>query len=220
MDQQERSYSGLMKLLIHFVLLLLLQFSLPGTTGARVTAYIDAKGELYYAPVEGGGMRKLGVKSRKGSKPQVLAGRSTVPLKSGSGLEDNDSVTRSLHDFIQTTAKRHRVDPLLVKAVIKTESNFDPDAVSPKGAQGLMQLMPGTARDLQITNPLDPKENIVGGTKYLRSLLDSYNGDVELSLAAYNAGPGKVKKEIPDIRETKTYVSKVLGNYQFYRRKK
>ena len=210
----------LMKLLIHFVLLLLLQFSLPGTTEARVYAYIDARGELYCAPVAGSGLRKLGSKSVKGSKPLVLVGRSTVPLKSGSAREGTGSVTRSLNDFIQSTAMKHRVDPLLVKAIIKTESNFDPGAVSPKGAQGLMQLMPATAKDLQVADPFDPQENIAGGTRYLRSLLDCYNGDVELSLAAYNAGPGNVKKEIPDIRETKTYVSKVLGNYQSYRKNK
>lgn len=104
-------------------------------------------------------------------------------------------------------------------AVIKAESNFDPGAVSSKGAQGLMQLMPATARDLQIADPYDPQENIFGGTKYLRSLLDSYKGDVELSLAAYNAGPGNVKNKIPNIRETKMYVSNVLENYQSYRGK-
>ena len=132
----------------------------------------------------------------------------------------NDSIPRAVNGYIQEAATKHGVDPLLVKAVIKAESNFDVTAISTKGAQGLMQLMPATAKELQIADPLDPMENIAGGTKYLRSLLDSYNGDVELSLAAYNAGPGNVKGSIPNIPETKIYVSKVLGNYRLYRKNK
>ena len=128
-----------------------------------------------------------------------------------------DPTSQTINDFIQTAATEHGIDPLLIKAIIKAESNFDPTAVSPKGAQGLMQLMPATAKDLQIADPFDPLENIVGGAKYLRFLLDSYEGDVELSLAAYNAGPGNVKNAIPNFPETKTYVAKVLDNYQSYR---
>jgi soluble lytic murein transglycosylase-like protein len=106
----------------------------------------------------------------------------------------------------------------LIKAIIKAESNFNPAAVSPKGAQGLMQLMPATARDLQVADPFDPQDNITGGTKYLRSLLDSYGWNLELSIAAYNAGPGKVKDAIPNIIETRIYIAKVLDNYQAYRK--
>ncbi len=133
---------------------------------------------------------------------------------------DNDSISMAMNGYIQEAATKHGVDPLLVKAVIKAESNFDVTAISTKGAQGLMQLMPATAKALQIADPLDPMENIAGGTKYLRSLLDSYNWDMELSLAAYNAGPGNVKGSIPNIPETKIYVSKVLGNYRLYRKNK
>lgn len=206
MAQQEWSSSGLMKLFVHFGLLLLLQFSLPGTTEARVYAYIDAKGVLHCAPVNGGERRKLGGNSGKSTKSTVLS--------------KTDSISRSLNELIQTAGTEHGVDPFLIKAVIKAESNFDYKAVSAKGAQGLMQLMPGTARDLQVADPFDPQENIVGGVKYLRYLLDCYDGDVELSLAAYNAGPGNVKNKIPQISETKLYVSKVLENYQSYRRKR
>ena len=111
---------------------------------------------------------------------------------------------------------QHGIDPHLIRAVIKTESNFDPLAISPKGAQGLMQLMPATARELDVSDPLDPQDNINGGAKCLRFLLDSYNWDLELSLAAYNAGPGRVKTLIPNIPETRKYVAKVLASYQNY----
>ncbi len=124
---------------------------------------------------------------------------------------------KSLQDSIESVATEHGVDPLLVKAVIKTESNFDPEAVSAKGALGLMQLMPATARELRVANPLDPLENVTGGTRYLRTLLDSYDGNVALSLAAYNAGPGRVKDAIPNIPETRTYVARVLRHYASYR---
>ena len=110
------------------------------------------------------------------------------------------------------------VDPLLIKAIIKAESDFDQYAVSRSGAQGLMQLMPATARDLQVGNPFDPAENISGGTRYFRTLLNSYEGDLSLSLAAYNAGPGRVAKKgpLPRIRETREYVRRVIRNYHSY----
>lgn len=114
---------------------------------------------------------------------------------------------------------RYNIDPHLIRAVIRTESAFDPRAVSKKGAQGLMQLMPETARELRVGNPFDPEENIKGGTKYLRSLLNTFQQDVGLALAAYNAGPTLVKREkrIPRIPETQQYVKKVLKFYRVYK---
>ena len=106
----------------------------------------------------------------------------------------------------------------LVKAIIKAESNCNPNAVSRKGAQGLMQLMPKTAKGLKIDKPLDPQENIIGGVKYVKGLMAAY-GDLRLALAAYNAGPGTVRKYagIPPYRETVNYVEKVIAFYKNFK---
>src|SRR5580693_706218 len=116
---------------------------------------------------------------------------------------------------IDAAAVRHNVDPSLVRSVVKVESNFNPNAISPKGAMGLMQLMPSTARSLNVANPFDPAENVEAGVRHLRKLLDSYGGNVPLSLAAYNAGAGAVARSagIPHFRETQNYVRRITGLY-------
>jgi Transglycosylase SLT domain len=121
---------------------------------------------------------------------------------------------------IERVARRYQIDASLIKAIIQAESDFDHRAVSSKGAQGLMQLMPGTARELDVRNPFNPRENIDGGTRYLRQLLDTFNGNLNLSLAAYNAGPGLVSRTgaIPDIPETRNYVAKVTRQYKEYKK--
>lgn len=114
-------------------------------------------------------------------------------------------------DLVLEHARRQSIRPELVKAVIQVESGFNPLARSPKGAMGLMQLMPTTARELGVSDPFDPAENIRGGTIYLRQLLDKYSGSVELALAAYNAGSTAVDRygKVPPYRETRNYVKKV-----------
>jgi soluble lytic murein transglycosylase-like protein len=116
---------------------------------------------------------------------------------------------------IDEAAARHHVDPSLVRSVVKVESNFNPNAVSRKGAMGLMQLMPSTARSLNVSNPFDPQQNVDAGVRHLRRLLDSYNGDVRLSLAAYNAGSGAVARSagVPHFRETQNYVRRITNMY-------
>jgi soluble lytic murein transglycosylase-like protein len=116
---------------------------------------------------------------------------------------------------IDAAATRHNVDPSLVRSVVRVESNFNPNAVSRKGAMGLMQLMPSTARSLNVSNPFDPAQNVDAGVRHLRRLLDNYNGDVRLSLAAYNAGSGAVSRSagVPHFRETQNYVRRITDLY-------
>ena len=125
--------------------------------------------------------------------------------------------TQRFDGLIGLAARQHRVQPALVKAVIAAESNFDPGAVSVKGAQGLMQLMPTTAASLGVADPLEPHENVRGGAAYLRAMLDRF-GDLERALAAYNAGPTSVDHYggVPPYPETQDYVQRVLTYYRHY----
>jgi soluble lytic murein transglycosylase-like protein len=122
---------------------------------------------------------------------------------------------REIDAAIDQAASRHNVDANLVRALVKVESNFNPNAVSRKGAMGLMQLMPQTARQLNLKNPFDPQENIDAGVRHLKQLLQSYGGDVRLSLAAYNAGSGAVARSrgVPRYAETQNYVRRITSLY-------
>ncbi|HDZ90424.1 MAG: lytic transglycosylase domain-containing protein [Deltaproteobacteria bacterium] len=123
------------------------------------------------------------------------------------------------HPIILKAATLHEVDPALIKAVIMVESRYDPRAVSRQGAKGLMQLMPRTARALGVEDVFDPEHNVNGGVKYLRQLLDEFNHDLELALAAYNAGSSKVRRYrgVPPIKATRRYVTKVFEYYRYYK---
>jgi len=137
-----------------------------------------------------------------------------------SNLGIKDVTEDKFTPYIEASAKKYGVDPALIRAIIKQESGFNPNAVSCCGAQGLMQLMPATARSLGVRDAFSPAENIEGGTKYIRQLLDRFGGDLQKAIAAYNAGPGAVEEHngIPPYKETQNYVKNVLANYSNYRK--
>ncbi|MFH1368290.1 MAG: lytic transglycosylase domain-containing protein [Elusimicrobiota bacterium] len=145
----------------------------------------------------------------------ITAMKITPGIKSAPG----SALSTPYDNMIHESAKKHKVDPSLVKAVMKAESNFKPGDVSSKGACGLMQLMPDTARLMGVKDIFSPSENISAGTRYLSYMLDEFDGDMEMALAAYNAGPSAVKKykNIPPYRETKKYVKDVFSYYRNYK---
>ena len=126
----------------------------------------------------------------------------------------------SIESYIREAAARYELDPMLVRAVIKVESDFDHRAVSKSGAIGLMQLMPTTASAMRVRNPFDPRANIMGGTRYLDKMLSRFDGNLSLGLAAYNAGPTRVamaNNKIPQLPETIRYIEKVMHHYRRYK---
>jgi soluble lytic murein transglycosylase-like protein len=137
-------------------------------------------------------------------------------LSAGKSLGDYSTGNAVIDGYILDASLRHNVDPLLIYAQMSQESSFRKKATSHKGASGLMQLMPGTASRFGVKNIYDPQQNIEAGVKYMRWLLDKFDGDVRLALAGYNAGEGAVKKygnQIPPFRETRNYVTKITSHY-------
>ena len=173
----------------------------PMNTRADVYRYIDEQGTIHFTNVPDNRKFKLWIRE------------SRVLLKPGLGNVKYDTL-------IAAAAERHKVDYALIKAVIQAESNFDHRAVSPKGAQGLMQLMPQTASSLQVRDSFEPEANIEGGVRYLRYLINVYGGDLRLALAAYNAGEKAVARHrgIPPFSETRTYIHRVLERYERYKK--
>jgi len=143
--------------------------------------------------------------------------QSAAPARSALAPQSQAPVvdSESLNLMVNGAGQRHQIDPDFINSVIRAESGFNNRAVSKKGAQGLMQLMPGTASQLGVSNAFDPNANVDGGTKYLRELLEKYNYDVPKALAAYNAGPGRVDRYrgVPPYSETQAYVARIIRDY-------
>jgi soluble lytic murein transglycosylase-like protein len=158
-----------------------------------------------------------------GGHQRLLTPRAMLASVSGAGPEPSVEVAinsfdavearHAYDDIVDEAAAMYKLDPRFIKAVMEAESAFNAMAVSPVGALGLMQLMPEVAKELGVTDPLDPRQNIMAGAKYLKQLLDAQGGNVRLALASYNAGPGNVAKyrAIPPFKETRNYVKKVTA---------
>lgn len=181
---------------------------LPSPGQAQIASYIDAQGRRVYVNGDS-------PKPRSGSTINTRASQSAASRPSAPSLQTASYPGDRMDDIVNDAAARHQVDPALVKAVINTESGWNPVAISRKGAVGLMQLIPGTAQRFGVGNPFDPAQNVEAGTSYLKALLDRYNGDLSKSLAAYNAGEGVVDRigGVPWYPETQRYVRKVTDAY-------
>jgi Transglycosylase SLT domain len=166
---------------------------------AQIASYVDEHGKLVYTNDDS---------NSRGAGGSISASATAASVVS-------PDPPKQLERIVHEVAEKHSVDPALVKAVISTESGWNPFAISRRGAVGLMQLIPGTAQRFGVGNPFDPVQNVEAGTAYLKALLDRYNGDLEKSLAAYNAGERAVDRSggVPRIWETQRYVRKVTDAY-------
>jgi soluble lytic murein transglycosylase-like protein len=185
---------------------------LPGEASADIFSYTDDEGVVHFSNKQAGdGRYQLYLKSPKSSRRPGV-----VPFMPSDSSRDR--FTR-YDEWIRQAAILYQIPEELIRAVIMQESNYDPRAVSPTGAQGLMQLMPETAMRMQVRDAFDPRENIFGGTRYLRVLANMFNGDIELTIAGYNAGEAAVVRYagIPPYEETQNYVVRVLTYYRRYR---
>ena len=172
-------------------------FIYPGFLQADIYRWVDSEGTMHFT---------------------------NVPTNSNYEIYIREAIPAGIHPssrfdpFIEEAAKKYDIPVSLVKAIIKAESDFNPNAVSNSGAQGLMQLMPETARDLGVADSFDPRENILGGVRYFRGLLDQFHGSIPLALAAYNAGPNRIGplREVPAIEETENFVRRVMEYFYNY----
>ncbi len=192
-----------------FVALIFATLSAPGAS-AQIAKVVDDSGRQFFINAEPHLSAKL-----TATRPRTsiyMPAESSLTGHSHSGMEiGRDGVER----LVRETADRHRMDPALVRAVIETESNWNPKAYSHKGAGGLMQLIPTTAQKYGAYDVFDPQQNIDAGVKHLKWLLERYNGNLDLALAAYNAGEGAVDRfhGVPAYRETRNYVQRVQNAY-------
>ena len=192
-------------------------FALSAPVRAQISTAVDEHGKLVF--VNGDSPKAHRGSTISSTQGGSVLGSATPAAAHGSSAESAAETLGAndgrLDRIVRDAATRHQLDPALVKAVISTESGWNPQAVSRKGAVGLMQLIPGTAQRFGVGNPFDPAQNVEGGTTYLKTLLDRYNGDLSKTLAAYNAGEHAVdaNRGVPPYWETQRYVQKVQDAY-------
>lgn len=192
------------------------------------TVFVSSSWASYYSWVDDRGVLHLtNISGRppKASKSNVedgFGGQKPIVIKLSGGAKRTlfPVDVRRFDSIIRRAAKHYRLPFAFIKSVIKVESNFNPKALSRVKAKGLMQLMDATAKDLEVADSFDPEQNIFGGTRYLRLMANEFDGDIEMTAAAYNAGPGAVRraKGVPNYRETKRYVVRVKQMYEHYQK--
>jgi soluble lytic murein transglycosylase-like protein len=202
---QRPTYPCFLKLCIGTALLL--GILSPDPAQADIYKYVDEEGNYHFTDAPTDKRFKIFIRDLKKDKEL------RTKLKYASSYDPTE-----FEHLIKSSSEKYGVNPSLVKAVIHAESGYNPNAVSSKGASGLMQLMPGTAQSLKVADRFNPKDNVEGGVKYLRFLLDTFRGDVSLAVAAYNAGLNKVARYggIPPYNETRVYVNRVLAYMKSY----
>lgn len=185
--------------------------ALPGSSRADIYEYVDAEGVIHYTNVPQG---------KKTWRKVQFEGRRSRAIKTPTEQRDRSPDRYSRYDeFLLEAAKLYQLPVALLRAVTQIESDFDPNVVSVDGAMGLMQLMPFTVAKMGVTDPYDPRQNILGGARFLRILANQFKGDLVLTVASYNAGPGAVMRYrgVPPFSETRRYVNRVLERYNAYR---
>jgi soluble lytic murein transglycosylase-like protein len=234
---QPRNLLGGVRLLASGAIFLAASAAFPLQAAESISAFIDASGRVVFVNEDSASGRasKSAASSRSISNPgrrivatsnpaAALSPENATAAPGGTAVADPDDSSSAimpsgeandLDSMIEEAAGRHQIDPDLVRAIIRVESNFNPSAISPAGARGLMQLIPATARRFGVANPFDPRANLDGGIRYLKYLLGMYGGNLQLALAGYNAGEDAVARSrgVPDIRETQNYIRKVAELY-------
>lgn len=189
----------------------LLGLSTPLASRAEIYEYVDAEGVSHFTNLPGRG---------KGYKRVAFEARSARSFKTPSRLRDRSPERYTRYDsYLSEAARLYQLPVAFLRAVMHVESDFDPNVVSVDGAMGLMQLMPFTAEKMGVLDPFDPRQNILGGARFLRILANQWNGDLVLTVASYNAGSGAVERYrgVPPYSETRRYVNRVLSHYYAYR---